>query len=227
VRLALLLVAGCGRVAFDPVAGDGASWQLVQTAASPAAGAGAEPVNMAASGGGHLLVVAVQRELGSAVTSITDDGGNVYSAVPVTSSSFTALEIWFAVDSRPGATSLVANGGTVHATVVWEFSGIDTVAPLHTTSQVSDQAASTSPVGPSIETIVPGELVLTAILMQANSLGLQSGSPFTNDRDANHNGWAHLTSNAAPPGTYQASWLQDVPAVYHSSAVAFFPAALE
>jgi hypothetical protein len=227
VRFALLLAAGCGRIAFEPPAVGDADWQLVQSAGSPAAGAGAEPVTIAASGSGHLLVVAVQRQLGVPITSVTDNasaGGNVYVAAPVTSSSFTTLELWFAVDSQPGATAVSANGGTVQSTVVWEFSGIDTIDPLHTTSQVSDQTGSITPVGPMIETTVPGELVVTAILMQANSLGLQSGSAFTNDRDTNHNGFAHLTSNATPPGTHQARWLQDVPAVYHSSAIAFFPA---
>src|SRR5512146_2251634 len=74
-------------------------WALVQTRAS-----GSATTSVAATGAGHLIVVAVEA---SAVTDVTDSAGTTYVAVPGGRASNAAagngVELWYAASSNAGA----------------------------------------------------------------------------------------------------------------------------
>ena len=196
-------------------------WTLVQTRASM----GLRRVTISASGAAHLIVVAVQTN-GSAVTSVTDDAGNTY--VPVAGSraidtvEVSGSELWYAKDSNAGATTIDATADTIYVMAAWEVAGIRTTSPLDTASKLDNQPATTNPVGATITTSAVGEFVVSVVLVANMITSLTAGSAFTSDHTTFGNGWAHLTSAAAPAGTYQARWNQPNSGTSCATSAAFF-----
>lgn len=196
-------------------------WTLVQTRAS----SNQRRVSIAASGAAHLIVVAVETDA-SAVASVTDDAGNTYVPIPesravVAAESF-GVELWYAARSTAGATTISATADVVYAMAAWEVAGIRTTNPLDTASKLDDQPPTTTPLGASITTSAGGELVISVVIVSNEVSGLTADSPFTNDHRAFGNGWAHLTSAAAPAGTYQARWNQPDSGAACAASAAFF-----
>jgi hypothetical protein len=196
------------------------SWTLIQTSGSTA-----PSTTMAATGAGHLLVVAVETNSTGPVSSVTDNAGNSYVAVPGSRAILAAdnrgVELWYAQDSLPGATTITASGPTIHATVSWEVSGIRTTNSLDTVTKLDDRPATTLPRGASIATSVDGEFVVSVAIVANSITGIRAGNEFTNDRLTFGNGWAHLTDAAAPAGTHQAQWTQNASGGFCASSVAF------
>ncbi|PYN82944.1 MAG: hypothetical protein DMD48_14285 [Gemmatimonadetes bacterium] len=112
----------------------------------------------------------------------------------------------------------------VHATVVWEVSSINTTSPVQTATKIDNQSASSTPLGASITTSATGEFVVATTVVANSVTGIHAGNAFTNDRFTNGNGFAHLTSNTASAGTYQAQWDQSSSGAYCSSSAAFYAA---
>jgi hypothetical protein len=196
-------------------------WTLVQTRAST----NLRRVSIAASGAGHLIVVAVETNA-SAVAAVTDDAGNTYlpiveSRAAVVAGSF-GVELWYAASSNAGATTISAVADVIYAMAAWEVAGIRTTSPLDTASKLDNQPPTTTPVGASITTSTDGEFVVSVVVVSNEISGLTAGSPFTNDHTAFGNGWAHLTSAAAPAGTYQARWDQPERGSSCATSAAFF-----
>jgi len=180
---------------------------------------------MAPSGSHHLIVVAAQLGAAGSVTSITDDA-NTYVAIPrarATNTSLNdALELWYATDSRPGASMIrIAATTSVPAAVAWEVSGIRTVDPLDTATTLDTQPATTAPQGPPITTRAAGEFVVSAAIVANGITGTEAGNEFTNDHRTRGNGWAHLTDPMAPAGSHQARWTQPTSGSYCANAAAF------
>lgn len=198
-----------------------APWTLVQTA-----GGTASSLAITASGGGHLIVVAVETTAIGPVTSVSDSAGNTYvAAVGGRSASATfgaGLELWYAAGAKPGATTVTATAPTVYAMVIWEVAGIRTTSPVDRVTKLDDQAATTLPVGASITTTAAGDYVVSVAIVDNTVSGIHAGNAFTNDRTTFGNGWAHLTSNSAAAGTYQARWDQPTSGAYCATSVAFF-----
>jgi hypothetical protein len=226
----VVMVVGCGRINFlrigntdpDAEAADSAAtrWSLVQNAATTSGA-----LAIASSGPGHLIVVAVHSANTGSVTSITDNGGNSYVAVPARATSPNppdAVEIWYARDSIAGATTItLATTTSVVGAVAWETSGIRTDSPLDTTATLDAQAATTNPVGPSITTAEPGEFMISVAIVANGISGTHAGGEFTNDQRTQGNGWAHLTAPAAPAGEHHAEWDQGNAGTYCANAAAF------
>lgn len=216
------LVAGthvCGEAGLDAI--PARPWTLVQTRAS----SNQRRVSIAASGAAHLIVVAVETNA-SAVASVTDDAGNTYvpiaeSRAAVAAGSF-GVELWYAASSNAGATTISATADVIYAMAAWEVAGIRTTNPLDTASKLDDQPPTTTPLGASITTSADGEFVVSVVIVSNEISGLTAGSPFTNDHRAFGNGWAHLTSAAAPAGTYQARWDQPDGGSSCAASAAFF-----
>jgi hypothetical protein len=211
----------------DAALADGAQiapWMLVQSK-----GATSNNVLLQQpTGAGHLLVVAIEGRTATAmVTSLTDDAGNVYLPVVGARCSTTAggfeIELWYAKDCKAGATKVIAATGStgVEVVFVWEVSGIRTDMPIASVAELSDQPASTTPVGARITTTVAGELVISAIEVNNNVTGLVPSTAFTSDGNTDGDGWAHVTDHNAPPGTYQAMWTGSNPGVSCASSAAF------
>lgn len=197
-----------------------APWSLIQTKETTT-----PTVNVTATGSGHLLVVAIEGTQAGNVTAVADNAGNTYTAIPnnrATSSAFSVgLEFWYAVSSKSGATMVTITAPTVYAAVVWEVANIRTTAPLDAATKLDNQAASTTPLGASITTNQARDFVVSVVIVDNVVSGLHTGSAFTNDHTTFGNGWAHLTSNNAPAGTYQAQWDQGTAGAYCAATAAF------
>jgi hypothetical protein len=182
-------------------------------------------VEIAATGAGHLLVVAVETD-GRAVASVTDDAGNTYVPIEGTRAADAGadlgLELWYAASSSAGATTISAVADTIYAMAAWEVAGIRTTSPLDTASKLDDQPSTSNPVGASITTRAAGEFVVSVVIVANEVSGLTADSPFTIDHTTFGNGWAHLTSAAAPAGTYQARWNQPDSGRSCAASAAFF-----
>jgi hypothetical protein len=207
----------------DALTGDAASgpWTLVQTATATTA-----TTSIRASNAQDLIVVAIETTNGGSISSITDNAGNTYVAILEARAAVAAadrsVEVWYAKDTAAGATAITVTAATLYATVVWEVSGLDQHHPLDTSTVLSDQAATTTPVGASITTASTGEFVISVVIAADQITSLATGV-FTNDETTNFNGWAHLTLASAPPATYQTQWSQNVSGAYCASSVAFVP----
>ncbi len=201
-------------------------WALVQSR-----GAMANNVLLQPTGAKHLLVVAVESSTATAtVTSLTDDAGNLYLPIIGSRSSSSqggfGVELWYVGNTKAGATKVTTATGQIPigAIYVWEVAGIRADLTIASVAALSDQAATTMPLGASITTTQPGELVVSVAVVNNTVSGIAPGSGFTSDSTLYGDGWAHLTDRAAPPGTYQARWLQPNAGVYCTSSAAFFAA---
>lgn len=230
--VALVCVLACGRVdfAFTP---DAATltpqrWNLIQVAG---AGSGSSPqdfVTIAPTTEHSLLVVAVEvQNATSPVTSVIDNAGNTYQAIPNTIATDSVgvslrLELWYAPDAKSNATTVTATGSvTPVAVVVWEVANVALANPLDTAVPASDQPDSTVAFAPPITTTEPGELVLAAVIVRYRATQIHASTGFTNDTFTHDNAFAHLTDDAAPVGEYQAVWDVDTSGSYCGVSAAF------
>jgi len=197
-------------------------WSLIKTAETTNTNQG---LSFAATGAGHLIVVGLETPSAGAVTAVADNAGNTYAPVPIGRAISTVgdigLEVWYAKNAS-AATTITVTAPSVRAIVMWEVANIKTANPLDTSTKVENQAASTTPLGAAITTTQARELVISVAIVDNFISGIHANSAFTNDRLALGNGWAHLTSNNAPAGTYQAQWDQGTAGASCSISAAFF-----
>ena len=221
VLLGMLGLVGCGQGAISY----GSSWAVV----SDASNAGnITSLTIQATGTGNLIVVGLMFNAGTYATSVSDDAGNTY--VSADAKGFVdvhSTEIWYAVNSKPGATVVTptfADSPTSVEITVWEVSGISTSAPDVTNT--SSGSISSNTLGPAVTTTQAGDFIVSILFaVNTNISGITSGNEFTNDFVTNGNGWAHITYNFVPAGTHQASWFTSAPqGEYCASTVAFRPA---
>jgi len=182
-----------------------------------------------ATGNGNLIVVGWASAWGTIpiVTGVTDNVGNTYAEAGSARSVDSAndmVDIWYAKNSKAGATSLTITPSTsgTGAAMIWEFSGADTVSPLDQTSVLNSQPASTTPSGASITTGSANEVIISLLVPAGSPSGIVSGNPFTNDSLNFGVGWAHLFTTSV--GTYRAQWAA-ASGTYASSSVSFKAAA--
>jgi hypothetical protein len=202
-------------------------WTLVNKASS--VGTPLKSLAVPATGSSHLIVVALMFNGTTSVTGITDSAGSTYvsAGARATSSQF-STEIWYTTSSKSGATTITpkfAGSPTQVEVTEWEVSGLSTAAP-DAKKTASGNVTADNTVGPSVTTTAAGDFVISVLLAgSADFTSITSGNAFTNDFTTNGNGWAHLTSNAAKAGAYQASWTTAAAkGVYCASTVAFLAA---
>jgi len=196
------------------------AWSLVQTR-----GRTGNDTPITTSTAGSLIVVGVETPDVVPVDGVTDDANNVYVRVPGTRAVNVArnlgVELWYAKAASAGATRVTATGLMVYAIVAWEVAGLDPLNPLGSASKLDDRPATTTPLGAAITTTTAGELVISIAIVANQVSGLTAGSAFTNDQTTFGNGWAHLTDNKAPAGTYQAQWEQPNLGPYCATSASF------
>jgi hypothetical protein len=161
----------------------------------------------------------------TALSNVTDNAGNTYAEAGNARSTDTganlAADIWYTKNSKSGATVLTLTpnpSGTSGEAVIWEFSGVDTVAPLDQSAVANNMAATTTPSGAPVLTASPAEVVISVAQVQDKINGIASGNSFTNDSLLWGNGWAHLITSSK--GTYTAQW-SSTSGTYASSTVSF------
>lgn len=178
-----------------------------------------------ATGSGHLIVVAWSSSWGAqpTVSSIADNAGNSYTEAGSALSALTSedmVDIWYAKNSTAGATTLTITpnpAATSGGAVIWEFSGVDTTAPLDQTSVLSNQAATATPSGASVTTTSASEVIISTLVPSGSLTGLASGG-FTSDATFFGTGWAHMITSSA--GTYAPQW-NTSSGTFASSTVSF------
>jgi hypothetical protein len=180
------------------------------------------------TGNGNLLVVGWASTGGGGATTIasmTDNAGNAYveagAARAVDTNMNDMGDVWYAKNSVGGATVLTITPnptGSSGTAVIWEFSGLDTSAPLDQAAVLNSQPATSTPSGAPVTTAASNELVVSIGWLQGVVTGILSGNVFTNDSTATGDGWAHYV--ASSPGTYSAQWNSNL-GTYGSSTVSF------
>jgi len=184
-----------------------------------------------ANGSGHLIAVAMMFNGSASVASISDNatgGSNNYvSAGAKATLGGLSTEIWYAVNSKSGATAITPTfaGSPNHVEMTaWEVSGVSLSPPDATNTATGSVVLNNTP-GPAVTTTQAGDFILSVLFAgNATFTGISSGNAFTDDFKTGGNGWAHITSNSSSVGTYQASWLTAAPAgKYCASTVAFLP----
>jgi len=181
-----------------------------------------------ATGAGNLIAVAIMFNGTTSVASVSDNASNTYvSAGARAIASQLSVEIWYAVNSIPGATVVTpafVGSATYVGLTTWEVSGTSTVSPEAT--NISSGFISSNTPGPAVTTTHANDFIVSVIFAPAaNFTGISSGNEFTEDFTTNGNGWAHITSNTSSPGSHQASWVTGTPiGRYCASTVAFLPA---
>jgi hypothetical protein len=181
-----------------------------------------------ATGSGHLVTIALMFNGSTSVSSISDNAGNAYVSAGARSAiGGLSVEVWYATNSKAGATAATPKfaGSPTHVEMTeWEVSGLSTAAPDATDTATGSVTANNT-AGPAVTTSKAGDFIVSVLFANsANFSAISSGSAFTDDFTTFGNGWAHLTSNSAAAGQYQASWYTSSAAgVYCASTVAFLP----
>jgi len=104
---------------------------------------------------------------GTTIATVTDNAGNFYQEAGAARSTDTAAntmaDIWFAGNSLGGATVVTITpnpSGATGTAVVWEFAGVQPYSPLDQTAVRNSQPATTAPLGASVATASPTEVVI-------------------------------------------------------------------
>jgi hypothetical protein len=217
--------------AVKPDASSLPAWRLVQVKFAATSGSGngsALAAMLTSTTAGDLLVVGVQFDPGTTITSVSDNAPAGTSAfLEVTSSVATnpqgdgSVEVWYTPSVNADATSVTATttNGAVYTVVAWEVATTQP-ATVDVAKELSNQTASTVPGAPAVTTAKAGELVIATGISATTVTSIRAGNEFTNDSLANGNGWAHITSTTAAAGAHQAVW-DSTSGTYCSDAVAF------
>lgn len=201
-------------------------WALVNKASK--SGSPLTSLTIPSTGSGHLIAVALMFNGSTTVSSIADNAGNTYVSANARSTiGSLSTEIWYAVNSKSGATTVTPTfaGSPNHVEMTtWEVSGVPASAPDAKGISSAAVTLNNTP-GPAVTTTQPGDFVISILFANStNFTAITTGNEFTNDYATFGNGWAHITSNAAAAGTHQASWYTANPVgVYCASTVAFLP----
>ena len=205
------------------------AWRLVQVQSITVGSGGSASATIALTSttAGDLVVVGIQTAPGATITNVSDNapsGTSEFSAITGSLASNGAgdggVEVWYTPSVKAAATSVTATtSSAIYGVVVWD---VATAQPstVDTVKAASNQAASTTLLSPSIDTVHAGELVIAIGISSGSVSMIKANNEFTNDATPNENGWAHITSAMAPAGPHQAVWNSDS-ATYCSTAVAF------
>src|SRR5579863_5040634 len=140
------------------------------------------------TGSGNVLVVAWTSASGGGGTTIagvTDNANNVYSeaggARATDTAANTMADIWYAENSVAGSTVVTITpspSGATGTAVIWEFSGVEPFSPLDQTAVLNSQAATATPLGASVVTTSPAEVIISVANVQGTVTAIKSGSSF-------------------------------------------------
>jgi hypothetical protein len=203
------------------------AWDVVNKASNT--GSPLTTLAIPSTGTGNVIVIGLVFNGTTKVSTVTDNAGNLYvSAGAHSAKGNLSSDIWYALNSKPGATavSVTFAGAPTHAEMTeWEVAGLANSAP-DTTAITSGLVTSTTQAGAAVTTSQTGDFVVAVLFASsAKFSGTLSGSGWTDDFTTNGNGWAHLTGDTSPAGSYQPSWTTANPGGgFATSTVAFFPA---
>jgi hypothetical protein len=129
-------------------------------------------------------------------------------------------DIWYAENSLGGATVVTITpspSGASGTAVIWEFSGVEPFSPIDQTAVLDSQPATTTPLGASVVTTFPAEVVVGVANVQGTVTGITNS--FSIDSTASGEGWTHFIASAS--GTYAPEWATSTSGTFCSSTVSF------
>jgi hypothetical protein len=219
----VLALCGCGRIDFDSASAPPA---LVQSGAVDMLDVVVASLTIAPTGSGDLLVVATgDFSTKQPITAMTDDAGNTYvSANALATNAMDMVEIWYAANSVPGATTLTVTSATASKRQVWflELSNMDRDAPLDVVATAGAPPPSATPEAPLV-TPTTGRSVIVSV---ANALDdvktVDPESPFVAMPIFDGNDAAYYLTPSH--GSFGAVWDAGGLGDYCASTAAFKPA---
>jgi len=200
------------------------NWTLVNKAS--VSGNPAKNLTIPTTHAGDLIAVAILFNQSTSVTGVSDNAGNTYvSAGARAVVGGLSSEIWYAVNSKAGATVITPAFGAspTHEEITeWEVSGLSTAGP-DAAASLSGKITANNTTGPAVTTKYAGDFIVSVMFAGSTNLtSMSSGNAFTDDFTTNGNGWAHITSNSTSVGSYQPSWYTASPGGgFCASTVAF------
>ena len=184
--------------------------------------------SMASSGTGNLISVMCILGGTATITGIVDNaagGSNTYQAVPgayVTNVAVGSTDIWYAKNSRPGATTLTITISTPvgGSTMVAEYSGVSTGSVIDDGENLFLGGGNTK-VGPVLTTTKTGDLLVAFVNCSA-VVPTGVTSPWSLIPGDVNCEYAHYINTGAP-GTYQALFTPHQTDATVTSGAAFIP----
>jgi hypothetical protein len=239
--LSVVCAVGCGRVGFDDGLDAGAGKSdsgtrprdtgspritpsVMQTATTSSPSTVALAVTTAPTGSGHLLVMVTDSwNDPQPAAAISDDAGNVYVSANATGGDGDDyIELWYAVDSKSGATVITIEQTVASTRDAWwlEAAGIATSAPVDVLATVNNGPQSSTATSPAVTPTVFPALVVTGTAIVGDAVTLAS-TDYTGLTVIDGNDAAYAVVTAPIAG---ATWNDDTPSAFCATTVAFKPA---
>jgi len=179
-------------------------------------------ITLKPTGSGNLIVIgSINASTSTAISSITDNVGNTYvsAAAKCTDSAGATGEIWYAKNSKAGATTVTItySASTSNQSWAFEVSRMDLTTPVDVVGQMSNATSASPKPGPSLTTTKAHDFVVSLCAPGGNVTAV--ASPFVGVTFVNGNGAGYL--NTVKIGTYQASWTTTGGTNYCATSVAF------
>lgn len=226
---ALVGVAACGRLGFDPMftstgADGGADTQaggpmIVQSQSMYSTNATTTMLPITATQPNDLLVVLTVDVFDvSPLSTINDSAGDAYVSASSTFTEQSAFgETWYAPSGAGGATSLTITENANHDREVWflELSGAST---LDTTNQVSDQTYSATITAPRVTPTHLPAVILSIVKLSGDVSS--TAPPFTALSPLSGDDVAYMT--VATTGSYGPTYTISVAGTYGAATLSFY-----
>ena len=186
-------------------------------------------ITIPATGTGNLIVLLLNHEAASNTntiytTSVTDNAGNVYQAVPNTlqldnTTQGSSTEVWYAANSISGATIVTITCNMtidIDHSIIVEYSGVALISPILDGQHA--ESTGTASLGPVLTTSDPNALLVTLIYK-----ALHNVSGVTTPWDALPYADSNFVELIAPgtTGTYQAVFTPPQTDLYLTSGAVF------
>jgi hypothetical protein len=244
----LVILAGCGRLAFDEPNADAAKADapsidatgdaptarpfLVQEAIKSGTNGTSLVVglDMPVSPGSMLVVATLNFNIGgtaAATTGVADGAGNSFTSANARATwtgTEGQVEIWYLPSAGAGVTVVTIDSAALTSRSAWvlELGNMKADQPLDVVNVVSDGTTNGMPLAPTVSPSRAPAVIVSAILLSGAVTQVTSGNGFVPLPSINGDAAAYAIVDA--PGTYGAVW--DAPGSdnYGSSTAAFLGA---
>ena len=244
----MVILAGCGRLAFDEPSADAAKADaaildalvdgpvprpfLVQavTASGTNSAVLLVGLNLPVTAGSMLVVTTLNFNVGGVAAStidVSDDAGDVFTSTnarAMWTGDDGQVEIWYQPGAGGGATtvSIASSGLTSRSAWLLELANMEPVQPLDAVTVTNDGITNGAPIAPTVNPTRPPAVIISAILLSGAVTQVTSGNGFVPLPLINGDAAAYAIVDT--PGMYDAAW--DAPGSdnFGSSTAAFLGA---
>jgi len=223
--LALLSLAGCGRIGFDELPGADAPASgpaIVQLTQATFTGSSSALTLMPTRAHDLLVVITDNVLTGTPLDTISDDANDAYVSSGMVAQRMpppSVLELWYVPDSQAGAQTLtITDQGSVNREIWFlELEGMDHVAPLELVQTLSHATETGMPAAPPITPSALPALIVAGIAVPGTVMTV--AAPFEELPIIRGDDAAYAITEAA--GTFTAAWRIGATGEYSALAAAF------